>query len=209
MVIRMSSFFAALFKKNKLEKTHNDIAMPQVDADAADANVIINQYRYIKELSKMKYDAEIKREQNLIQQSSQMQTAFSFISAAVFMAIPICIENRGNLSLTFFLVASSCICFFLLLSLVFASIAQWRWKAGTLPDIQDLRSSIVDNADWEKLSKEEHQLVQWVDLVSEVQSEKARLNSYRVCLIIASMVCFYLAITSIVCAYIIGLFLLF
>ena len=60
---------------------------------------IASQFHYIKELSLMKYDAEEKREQNLIQQSSQMQTAFSFMTAAVFMALPICIENRGVLSL--------------------------------------------------------------------------------------------------------------
>ena len=35
---------------------------------------ISSQFHYIKELSLMKYDAEEKREQNLIQQSSQMQT---------------------------------------------------------------------------------------------------------------------------------------
>ena len=43
---------------------------------------ITAQYQYIKELATLKYDAEEKREQNLIQQSSQMQTAFSFMTAA-------------------------------------------------------------------------------------------------------------------------------
>ena len=50
---------------------------------------ITAQYQYIKELATLKYDAEEKREQNLIQQSSQMQTAFSFMTAAVFA------ENRS------------------------------------------------------------------------------------------------------------------
>ena len=58
---------------------------------------ITAQYQYIKELATLKYDAEEKREQNLIQQSSQMQTAFSFMTAAVFAATAICIEYRGKL----------------------------------------------------------------------------------------------------------------
>ena len=59
--------------------------------------LITSQFRHIKELSELKYEAEEKREQNLIQQSSQMQTVFSFMTAAIFMAVPICIEHRGNL----------------------------------------------------------------------------------------------------------------
>ena len=68
--------------------------------------MVAAQYRYIKELAIMKYDAEERREQNLLQQSSQMQTAFSFMTAAVFMALPICIEYRGVLGLKFFLIST-------------------------------------------------------------------------------------------------------
>lgn len=73
---------------------------------------ITAQYQYIKELATLKYDAEEKREQNLIQQSSQMQTAFSFMTAAVFAATAICIEYRGKLTLNFFLIAVSVVAFF-------------------------------------------------------------------------------------------------
>ena len=50
---------------------------------------ITPQYQHIKELAILKYDAEEKREQSLIQQSSQMQTVFSFLTAALFMETPI------------------------------------------------------------------------------------------------------------------------
>lgn len=73
---------------------------------------ITAQYQYIKELATLKYDAEEKREQNLIQQSSQMQTAFSFMTAAVFAATAICIEYRGKADLEFFSDSSICCCFF-------------------------------------------------------------------------------------------------
>ena len=81
---------------------------------------ITSQYRYIKELAKLKYETEEQREQALIQQSSQMQTVFSFVTAAVFMAMTICIQNREPLSLEFFLISISIITFFLLMSLAFA-----------------------------------------------------------------------------------------
>lgn len=38
------------------------------------------QYQHIKELSQLKYEAEEKREQSLIQQASQMQTVFYYCS---------------------------------------------------------------------------------------------------------------------------------
>jgi len=59
-------------------------------------------YSHVKELGILKYEAELKREDSLIQQSSHMQTAFAFMSAAVFMLVPIILEYRGSLSLIFF-----------------------------------------------------------------------------------------------------------
>lgn len=112
---------------------------------------ITAQYQYIKELATLKYDAEEKREQNLIQQSSQMQTAFSFMTAAVFAATAICIEYRGKLTLNFFLIAVSIVTFLLIVSLLLASIAQWRWKTEAFPDIQDIKNTVVNDPEWENL----------------------------------------------------------
>ena len=169
---------------------------------------ISSQFHYIKELSLMKYDAEEKREQNLIQQSSQMQTAFSFMTAAVFMALPICIEYRGVLSLKFFLVSISIISVFLIASLILASIAQWRWKLESLPDIAVLKDAILNNEEWESLCIEHVQLAQFVDLISKVQDHKARLNDRRVKLIMASMITFYLSVASIIISFAIAIILM-
>lgn len=170
-----------------------------------DIDYITPQFRHIKELAKLKYDAEEKREQHLIQQSGQMQTAFSFVTAAVFMAIPICIEHREPLSLDFFLVSVSVISAFLLLSLLLASIAQWRWKTGSFPDIAQIKSDVLNSEEWQKLCIEYNQIDQWVNLVGNVQAEKARLNDRRVKLIMASMLCFYAAIASVVISFIIAI----
>lgn len=170
--------------------------------------MVVAQYRYIKELALMKYDTEEKREQNLIQQSSQMQTAFSFMTAAVFMALPICIEYRGILSLKFFLVSTSIVSIFLIASLIMASLAQWRWKTESLPDISVIKESIVNSTEWESLCTEHVQLAQCVELIGKVQNCKAKINDRRVVLIMASMVCFYLAIASIVLSFIIAIIMM-
>lgn len=169
---------------------------------------ISSQFHYIKELSLMKYEAEEKREQNLIQQSSQMQTAFSFMTAAVFMALPICIEYRGVLSLKFFLVSTSIISVFLVASLILASIAQWRWKLESLPDISVIKDAILNNEDWESLCIEHVQLAQFVDLISKVQEHKAHLNDRRVKLIMASMICFFLSVASIITAFAVAIIMM-
>lgn len=168
-------------------------------------DLITPQYRHIKELALLKYDAEEKRELNLIQQSSQMQTAFSFMTAAVFMAVPICIEYRGILTLKFFLVSVSVIIAFLITSLVLASLAQWRWKTKAFPDIKDIKDAVINSIEWQKLCIEYHQIDQWIDLVGTVQKEKASLNDRRVKLIMASMICFYASIAAIVICFIIAI----
>ena len=155
---------------------------------------ITAQYQYIKELATLKYDAEEKREQNLIQQSSQMQTAFSFMTAAVFAATAICIEYRGKLTLNFLLIVS----------LLLASLAQWRWKTEAFPDILDMKDTVVNDPEWEKLTIKYHQINQWIDLVGKVQKKKAKINNRRVKLIMASMIFFYLSIGRIVISFFIG-----
>jgi hypothetical protein len=162
------------------------------------------QYQHIKELSQLKYDAEEKREQNLIQQASQMQTVFSFITAAVFMAVPVCIQYRGKLSLKFFFLSISLITAFILSSLVLASIAQWRWKTKTFPDIEVIKKSILDSPEWEKNLDEYNRIDQWINLVAIVQKDKARLNDRRVKLIIASMICFFCSVVTIAISFIIA-----
>lgn len=169
---------------------------------------ITAQYRYIKELAQLKYDAEEKREQTLIQQSSQMQTAFSFMTAAVFMALPICVQYRGVLSLKFFLISTSVISVFLIISLIFASMAQWRWKTTTFPDVIVMKNAILDSVDWESLCDENTQLAQWVDLVGKVQNHKALINDKRVKLIMASMISFYLSVLSIIISFIVAVFIM-
>ncbi len=163
------------------------------------------QFVYIKELAQLKYEAEEKREQSLIRQSSQMQTVFSFVTAALFMALPVCIQYRGVLSLKFFLISVSIPTMFLLSSLVCASIAQWRWKTKTFPDIRDIKNIVIDNPEWENYINLSYRIDQWVNLIAKVQHEKSKLNGRRVGLIMASMICFLCSIVSITISFLVAI----
>lgn len=160
----------------------------------ADERKAVDLLKHIRELAQLKYDSEEKREQSLLQQSNQMQTAFSFISAAVFMVLPVFIAERGSTPIRFFLWAGACILLPLIASLVLACLAQWRWKTRTFPDI-DVLYRFVDER-FDAAEKESQRLKQWIGLVGEIQKEKSRLNGRRVKLILASMLCFYASVGS-------------
>ena len=66
-------------------------------------------YSFIADFDEKIYANEERREDSLIQQAAHMQTAFSFVSAALFMVAAIIIDNRGRISLEFLLVAFSSI----------------------------------------------------------------------------------------------------
>ncbi len=164
----------------------------------------VSVYQHIKEISQLKYDSELRREDSLIQQSSHMQTAFSFITAAIFMAAPIMIEYRGDkLSLTFFLVSISSIVFFLLVSLVSASIAQRRYKKNVFMDIPGIEKFVCET--YQHLLIQSAQLKQWVQIVGDVQISLAKVNGKRVAFIRISMASFFISIALIIVWFIIGI----
>ncbi len=162
-------------------------------------------FEYALELAQEKYDFENQREQELIQQSGQMQSAFSFMTAALFMALPVALDHQGQLSNTFFFVAFSIILFFLFLSLVLASAATWRWKKNALGNIQQIKKSILDTDEWEKFLKKYNRCSSKINALEEVQMRKEELNNRRANLIHLSMIAFYFSIGSIVISYIVAL----
>lgn len=165
----------------------------------------ICQYKHLKELANLKYNAEKERRESLISQASQMQAAFSFITAAFFAALTICVSNKGKLPLSLFLITSCIICALLLASLILASLAQWRFKTKTMPDIRTIEETIFEDPQFVEYKNEEYRIAQYVQLLSETQVAMEKLNEKRVNLICASMVCFYIAIAVIVVSAIIFL----
>jgi hypothetical protein len=136
---------------------------------------------HIKELAKLKFDSEEKREQSLLNQSSQMQTIFSFVSVTLLMLLPICAGGRSTIPTWFYFLATATTLLPLFLSLLFASIAQWRWKKKSFPDIDDLYRFFEEK--YEEAESESQRLKQWITLVGDVQKSTASTNDRRIHLI--------------------------
>ena len=64
---------------------------------------------HIRQIAQMIYEAEFRREDSLIQQSTQMQTAFSFTIAALFMVAAIAVEYKYPLTFGFLLLCNGVI----------------------------------------------------------------------------------------------------
>ena len=189
--------------------------MPTVDdektgscatATENDDEIKNTEFEYILDLAMEKYEYENHRRQELIQQSGQMQAAFSFMTAAVFMALPVAIDHRGNLSENFFLLMISIIVFFLLLSLVLASVAAWRWNTDTLGNISEIKKSIIDSEDWEKYLKKYNRMSAKIDALEKVQKSNEEVNNTRARLIRLSMIAFWCSIGSIVIFFFIAVY---
>lgn len=158
-------------------------------------------YRYVLDLATEKYDFENHREQDLVQQSGQMQAAFSFMTAALFMALPIVIDHRGQIPESFFFVVSSIICFFLMVSLVLASIATWRWKKVALGNITAVKQAVLNSKNREYYLKEKNRISAQIDALEKFQVRKEELNNRRAFLIHLSLIFFFFAIGSVVISF--------
>ena len=99
-------------------------------------------YEFIADFEERIYANEERREDSLIQQAAHMQTAFSFVSAAVFMVAEIVIEHRSNLSLEFLLVSFSVICALLIASLFCATKAQTRYVREVFQDAKSFQETV-------------------------------------------------------------------
>lgn len=164
-------------------------------------------YSYVKEFATLKLDSEIKREDSLIQQSANMQTAFSFTTAALFMVAPIAVEYRGAMSLEFLLMAFSTITALLLLSLVFASMAQNRQLNTAFPDVDVFAEQIEDKyKDYLTSAQRDKALA---ELIGKVQKSKDEINDKRVRRIKWSMRCFYGALALSVIWFFVALAIMF
>ena len=151
-----------------------------------------------------KYDEELEREKSLLEQASNMQTAFSIISAALFMLLPVLLQyTYGTISLQYYFVAVSVIVAFLLLSLVFATLAQWREMKDVLPDVKTMMNDIENKLD-RLVDDESIWFSDSFRLYETMQQSLAKLNKKRCALICASMICFFAALFACFLSYLIG-----
>lgn len=163
-------------------------------------------YQFMRDYASMKIEEEDKREQSLLHQSSNMQAAFSFTSAALFMVAAIVTDHRGSLPLEYFLVVFSIITALLLISLFFTCLAQKREKFVSIPDIELFNQTIEDN--FESYLSETQRNKAIVDLLEKVQKDKKEKNDYRALCVIRSMRFFYSALGCSIVSYLIGIIML-
>ena len=186
----------------------NDEHPPKhVKSDAQIEEEAVSLYSHVKEIAALKYESELRREDSLIQQSSHMQTAFSFMTAAVFMALPVLVDNRDGIHIRFYFWAASTIVASLLVSLLFASLAQRRFKKQTFMNIIDIEKFVSDT--YADTLDKSAQLKQWVQVVGDVQEDLDRTNRKRVQLIQWSMGFFFGSIGLIAFWFIYGLTLMY
>lgn len=158
---------------------------------------------HIKELAVLKYENELRREDSLINQASQMQTAFSFTTAALFMVAAIAVEYRKPWSYNFLLVVFSTITIALIISLFFATLAQRRLEREDFNHIEEIKSFVIENYE-ESLSKAQRNM-QWIDMVGKVEKDLARTNDNKVVLIKWSMRWFYIALLLVLIWFIVAI----
>lgn len=153
---------------------------------------VVEKFQYLNEYAKFRYENELRREDSIIRQASQMQTAFSFVTAAIFMVAPIVIEYSRKLSLTFFLIAFSSITIALLFSLLFATLAQNREISKNFEDVSTFIKYVENNENDFETKKQRLKYI--IDTYGDVQKDKAIINDKRVKLIRISMWMFYVAL---------------
>ena len=159
------------------------------------------QYRQILRISQMAMNNELRREDSLLIQASHMQTAFAFTTAAIFTVLPVCIEYKAALPYVFFYVCIGIIISVMLASLVCASIAQWRFKTKTYESVENIESVILDDLQWKMYVQDSYCDAQIVKMLQDIYAKNNGINEKRVKFIIASMVCFFSALISILLPY--------
>ena len=148
--------------------------------------------------SEKSFEFEEKREQSLINQSSLMITAFSFLSVAVLMVVPILIEYTNVKKGDIFI----CLVFILLLllaSMLTALFVQWRWKYQTLPSPMEIYNHCIGHK--EEFSNKKYNIPNMINTLNSVYQSKKKINDKRVKLITISISLFILSIMCIVISF--------
>lgn len=160
-------------------------------------------YGYMADFARLIYENEERREDSLIQQASNMQTAFSFVIASVFMVAAIAVDNRGVLSLEYLLLAFSCITVTLIFSLFSATMAQNRTKRDDFPKVNTIKQKITD--EYENFQTPAQRSKYLVDTYEKMHISYAATNDKRRRWVVISMWSFYVSLAQCIFWFIISL----
>lgn len=149
---------------------------------------------YEVHITRLKYENELRREDSLIHQAGNMQSAFSFSTAALFMAMPVMFDYRGVLSFWFIFASASSIAIILLLSLFASTMAQNRREQKVFLDGNAFIEYIENNED--DFDSEEKRNKYLAKTYAVVQESLTKSNTKRVFWVRVSMWIFYLALVD-------------
>lgn len=142
-------------------------------------------------------------EKAVIEQACRMQTAFSFITASLFMLLPVVFEHRGPLTENFIFISFSVITLFLILSLVAATCAQNRRKVEDFPNIDKLLLHFKDN--YRLFETTEARQKYYIETISVIQESYHSRTEWRGKWLQWSMYLFYTSIISCLVVFVIAL----
>lgn len=160
-------------------------------------------FKYMADFAKIIYENEERRETSLIQQASQMQTAFSFVIAAVFVVATIVIDHRGPLSFEFILLTFSSITVALLVSLFSATMAQNRYKRDDFPMVSMLKNKVFMEYDNFRTDAQRNKYL--LDTYEVMHTSYANTNDKRKYWVSISMKSFYTSLVLCIFWFIVGI----
>ena len=150
-------------------------------------------YRYMAGFAEKIYQNEERREDSLLQQASNMQAAFSFVIAAVFMVASIAVEYRGKVPLSFMLMAFASITVVLSFSLFAATMAQRRAKREDYPKVSSIKKLIID--EYYNFKTPAQRDKYFVDTYEKMHASYEKVNEKRRKWVVVSMGSFYVALS--------------
>ena len=144
-------------------------------------------FKYIADYAKTIYEDEIQRDRKFAQQASQMQTAFAFTIAALFVLLQIILKTTIPVAIIIW--AFSTVSFTLLASLIPAVLVQLPVKRASFPDVEYIINQVINNfALFEKPSQRYKYLA---DTYSAIHKEFAQSNDRKAILVRISTFIYY------------------
>ena len=178
-------------KRQKINQTVSNKETP----DPQSKKQITLRLKNVVDFAKFSFELEEKREQGLVNQSGQMLTAFSVVSAAILMAVQILIDCE-IVSKRIILISAGVTLAPMFLSMALALLSRWRFSYVTMITGQELLQKIEANANNHVYQYQYD--YQWLDQLANIQNSKKKNNDIRGILIYASMIVFFYAVASLV-----------
>jgi uncharacterized membrane protein len=172
----------------KIDSTCLQIVDTVYKGDVKDDNVLDSDNYYKQEceiweftnrLSTLKYDEECRREASLIEQSSKMQEAFGFYTAALYVIAPFIIQyTSSKIPIWFYGSSLSIITICILASLFCATIVQRRRLHNAYPSVDAIERKI--RANFDGLSSATARYIHANDYLRQIEADLTAMNDKRV-----------------------------